>query len=468
MRELSSRLGGSQGQGAAALLLFAVFLGSAFLGLRPVVLVLVLAALALAYASLRTTSTTEVSAARLPMGVIAAAALTGAQLLATAGLYLLTPAFVAVAVVATLPHRSVIVRSARIALPVLLLGLAAWWLARQEPRIDVYVFLTDGARAMLHGTNPYSIDFPNIYGPEETAQYYGPGVVQHGRLAFGFPYPPLLLLTAVPGFLLGDVRLSSAIAVAAVGGWLLWRSRTTGSRRAAVLLMCLPGMPSLFAGAWVEPVVVALLAVVVLAARRERWLVAAVALGLLFVSKQYFVVALPCLWLLRPYATRGRLLAFVGTGALVTLPFIAWGPASWWSSVVTLQFQQPFRPDSLSIVAELADVFGWADPTWAGPLSLAAGFAVAVVLARTLRPGPAGFSLALGLCLAVTFLLSKQAFLNYYLVCAGALVLAAWCRAEDAVPAAAAETGMPPAHGERAAYPVVRGGAEAPVRSAAQ
>lgn len=434
MRDLSVRLHSRHGQGAAALLLFAVFLGTAFMGLRVVALLVVLAVLALAYASLHNPSGYQGSDARLPMGLIAAAALTGAQLLATAGLSLLAPVYVAVAVVATLPDRSTGARAARIVLPVLFAGLAVWWLARDEPRIDVFVFLTDGARALLHGTNPYSIDFPNIYGPEETAQYYGPGVVQDGRLAFGFPYPPLLLLTAVPGYLLGDVRISSVVAVAVVGGWLLWRSSTTSGRRAAVLLLCLPGLPSLFAGAWVEPVVVAMLAVVVLASRRERWLVAAVALGLLFVSKQYFLVALPCLWLLRPYATRGRLLAFVGAGALVTLPFIAWSPAAWWSSVVTLQFQQPFRPDSTSIVAELAHVFSWADPTWAGPASLVAGFAVALVLAKTLRPGVATFSLALGLCLAATFLLSKQAFLNYYLVCAGALLLAAWSRAEDTAP----------------------------------
>jgi hypothetical protein len=463
VRELSARLGSSQGQGAAALLLFAAFLASVFMGLRPIALLAMLGCLPLAYASLRHPTRHDSSDSGLPIGLIAATALTGAQLLATAGLPVLVPAFVAVAVLATLPPGYVVARVARLAFPVLLAGLAVWWLVSDQPRIDVYVFLTDGARALLHGTNPYAIDFPNIYRPEETAQYYGPGVVQNGRLAFGFPYPPLPLLAAIPGYLLGDVRLSSAIAVAVVGGWLLWRSRSTGGRRAAVLLMCLPGMPTLLARAWVEPVVVALLAVVVLAARRERWVVAAVALGLLFVSKQYFLVALPCLWLLRPFATRGRVLAFAGAGAVVTLPFVAWGPGAWWSSVVTLQFQQPFRPDSTSIVAELADVFGWADPTWAGPVSLIVGFAVAVALARTLRPGVAEFSLALGLCLVATFLLSKQSFLNYYLVCAGALVLAAWTRAEELVPAGAtAETGMPPAHGERAAYPVVRAGAEAP------
>ncbi|WP_457252477.1 hypothetical protein [Pedococcus sp. P5_B7] len=467
MRDLKSRLGSSQGQGAAALVLFAVFVSTPFAGLRVVALLAVLGGIGLAYASLRDPSRPESSDAWFPLGLIAASALAGAQLLSTVGLSLLTPAFVAVAVLATLPHRFVVARTAGVVLPVLVAGLAVWLVAQDEPHIDVHIFLTDGAHALLHGTNPYSIDFPNIYSPRDTALVYGPGIVQEGRLAFGFPYPPLVLLTALPGYLLGDVRFSSIIAVTAVGGWLLWRSRSTSGRRAAVLLLCLPGLPSLYAGAWVEPVVVALLTVVVLAGTRGRWMVAAVALGLLLVSKQYFLVALPCLWLLRPYATRARVLACVGAGAAVTLPFIAWGPAAWWSSVVALQFQQPFRPDSTSIVAELAEVFGWTDPTWAGPVSLVMGCAVAVVLAKTLRPGVATFSLALGLCLGVTFLLSKQAFLNYYLVCAGALLLAAWSRAEDVVPAPP-ETGMPPAHGERTAYQLVRGGAEAPVRSAPQ
>ena len=36
--------------------------------------------------------------------------------------------------------------------------------------IDVYVFLTDGAAALLHGQNPYALTFPSIYSPEATAE----------------------------------------------------------------------------------------------------------------------------------------------------------------------------------------------------------------------------------------------------------------------------------------------------------
>lgn len=437
VRDLTANLGSSTGQGAATLLLFAAFVGTAFVGLRGIALLAIVASLAMAYVSLRNPSSHQGSDARLPTVLIATAAFAGAQLLAPLHLYLLTPVLVAVAVLATLPHQAMVIRGARVAFPLLLAGLAALALARDTPHIDVYVFLTDGVRALLSAHNPYTIDFPNIYGPEETAHYYGPGIVHDGRLAFGFPYPPLLLVTAVPGYLLGDVRLSSVLAIGLVGALLLLRSNSTSSRRAAVLIMCLPGLPRLFAGAWVEPIVVALLAVVVLASKRERWMVGAVALGLLFVSKQYFLVALPCLWLLRPYATRGRALAFIGTGAAVTLPFIAWNPGSWWSSVVELQFDQPFRPESTSIIAELAELLSWENTTWAGPLSLVVGFGVALLLAKTLRPGVAEFSLALGICLAATFLLSKQSFLNYYLFSAVALLLASWSRAVDSAASSA-------------------------------
>ena len=36
---------------------------------------------------------------------------------------------------------------------------------------------------------------------------------------------------------------------------------------------------------------------------------------------------------------------------IVTLPFFLWSPGDFWNSVVTLQFRQPFRTDSLSLLA---------------------------------------------------------------------------------------------------------------------
>ena len=72
--------------------------------------------------------------------------------------------------------------------------------------VDVHVFLDDSLHALIGGRNPYGITFPNYYPPTEAGAYYGPGVVVGDRIVFGFPSGTLV--AALPGYLLGDVRLS--------------------------------------------------------------------------------------------------------------------------------------------------------------------------------------------------------------------------------------------------------------------
>src|ERR1019366_6120860 len=57
----------------------------------------------------------------------------------------------------------------------------------------------DGAFAVLHGHNPYSMTFPNIYPPQLANLLYGHGVVINGRITYGFPHLPVALLVAIPG-----------------------------------------------------------------------------------------------------------------------------------------------------------------------------------------------------------------------------------------------------------------------------
>jgi hypothetical protein len=301
----------------------------------------------------------------------------------------------------------------------------------RPPLIDVHVFLTEGARALLHGQDPYSITYPYVYDPSHMADLYGVGVVQNGQITYGFPYPPLTLLAALPGYLLGDVRLSTLVALSALTFVLLRRSKTARARRAAVLLLCAPGvLPTLF-GAWVEPISVALLGAVVIAHHARKYLIGAVALGLLLMSKQYFAAVLPCVWLLRPYATRARVLATLLTGIVCTVPFVLWNFADAWRGIVEFQFVQPFRTDSTSIPAVLVNHLQLDRPGWAGPVSLLLGLLVSIAAARWLTPGVTSFTVAIALSLGVLFLFSKQAFLNYYALCGCALLIAAWSRAND-------------------------------------
>ena len=77
-----------------------------------------------------------------------------------------------------------------------------------------------------------------------------------------------------------------------------------------------------------------------------------------------------------------------------------------------------------------------ARPRFFGALPIATGLVVAVALALRLRPGIESFTLAVGLSLLATILLSKQAFMNYYLFVGGAFLIAGlWStRAECCLP----------------------------------
>jgi len=301
--------------------------------------------------------------------------------------------------------------------------------------IDVWVFLTDSASALLHLRNPYALTFVNIYGPAAEGRIYGAGVIVDGRISYGFPYPPFSALWAVPGYLLGDVRISGLLALTILAVALAGRQMSRWSRLLAVLVVLAPGEIFVITDAWTEPSIVALLGLSIWAMHRGHFGWAAVLLGIFFSSKQYLAVALPCLWLLRPLATRRNIALLVSSGLAVTLPLALVDPYSFWRAVVQWQLIQPFRPDSLSLLVSSVQQFGWPSPSVYSVLPVFAGVLVAVVFSYTTRPGPAQFAVGVGLSLLVTILLSKQAFINYYFLVGGAFLLAAWVASVRPVPA---------------------------------
>jgi len=321
----------------------------------------------------------------------------------------------------TLPHM-------RWAFALFLLAHAAMTVAllhSAPSHIDVQVFLHDGADALLHGHNPYSMTFPNIYPAKLTEQFYGPGVVVDGRVSFGFPYLPVALLVAIPGQILGDVRYSQVIAMLVTALVLYQLASDRIGRAVAVMGVAAPAATLMLTGAWTEPTIIALLACLVLALERRREAFAALFLGLLLVSKQYFVVVIPLVWLIRQWLTRRLILIGLGVAGAVTLPLFLIDPPAFWKAIVEYQLIQPFRPDSLSLLVSSVNTFGW-PPSWTyGVLPLVGGGLTAIALALRAPRTPASFSAAVGLTMLVTILLSKQAFMNYYFLVSGAFLIAA-------------------------------------------
>jgi 4-amino-4-deoxy-L-arabinose transferase-like glycosyltransferase len=285
---------------------------------------------------------------------------------------------------------------------------------------------------LLAGKNPYTLTFPNIYG--DSSAFYGPGMSVDNRLQFGFPYPPLSLLLAVPGAILGgDFRYSQLIALAAGGALIaLARGGRMGLAAAALYMFSPRGFFVLEQG-WTEPYVVALLALVVFCACRFRAGLG-VALGLLLASKQYMILALALVPLLQPLGPNRRprwrwiaalAIPAIAVATIVTMPLALWDLPAFIHSVVALQFHQPFRADALSFLAAFAYVTGGHLPGGCG--FVAATLATLLALRRC-RCTPAGFSAATAFVFFSFFAFNKQAFCNYYSFVVGALCVAlgAW------------------------------------------
>jgi hypothetical protein len=301
------------------------------------------------------------------------------------------------------------------------------------PRIDVWWFQQLAAAGFLRGQNPYQMTYPNVYGNEA---FFGPGLVQGGRLVF-FPYPPLTFLLEAPAVaLLGDVRLELVLLTAASAVLLRRAAPTETGELSALVLLMQPRSFFVMEQAWTEPIVLLCFSIAVLAVTRPKrsggWVLAGVAAGMLATSKQYAPLLL--IPLFGAFARDRWRVGVVALAVIATivLPFAAWDWRELWHDTVWAHFLQPFRMDTLSVLVPVAAAIGH-------PLSAAWGFAAAaVVLGAWSRRRS---SIAHGACVAGTALLvfvlfNKQAHCNYYWLCAAVLLVAgALVSASDRGPA---------------------------------
>ncbi|MGN6161828.1 MAG: hypothetical protein ACTHOG_09035 [Marmoricola sp.] len=315
---------------------------------------------------------------------------------------------------------------AMVAMTVLAMELAA------TDIIDVSAFNSIGTRTLLHGHNPYAPIYPNVYaGTAHSDSFYGPGVaLSNGMLAYGYPYPPIVLLMQAPFELFHAYKAAWAAWPALAAGVLaavMPRGHAT-YRLAPLLIVLAPFTMAMTFWTWVEPLALALLVLTAVAGVKKHasfpWL-----LGLTLVSKQYFVVCAPLLLLLLPLfrelGLRRCITRMIAAAALVTLPFAALDPTAFWRAIVTFQLAQPYRADSLSLAVLLHNDYGWLDPALLGVLPLALGVGVAGLLAWKAPRTIEGFVGSVGITLLVTILFSKQAFGNYYALVEGCFLLAA-------------------------------------------
>ena len=305
--------------------------------------------------------------------------------------------------------------------------------ASPRPWIDVWITRQGAADALLHGQDPYSVSFPNIYG-NLAAQFYAPELISHGRV-IAHPYPPLSVLLDLPAFaLFHEVRVLTLLAMLAAA-WALSRALpgVTGEL-AALFVLFQPKALFVLEQGWTEPLVLAAFAAALFmvtrpAKRVPHWLALGLAFGILLASKQYAPLLAVPLWLAIPPPHRLRATATaLALVCAVMLPFVAWDPQGFLRGVVRMQILQPFRSDALSLSALWAQRFG--APAWgAVPAFVAAAAVLALTLRWRMRAVQAVSSAGAAWLLFV--LLNKQAFCNYYWLGAGLVCGAAAAQLQE-------------------------------------
>jgi hypothetical protein len=313
-------------------------------------------------------------------------------------------------------------RASRVWFPLLLVTFAALgvWMIQTSPnpQIDVITVHRAAIAALAQGQSPYGVTFENIYA---TNEFYSPEVVEGGRVLFGLPYPPLSLLMAIPGqALLGDIRFAELGALV-LGAMLIgYATSSRLSMLAAAMILFTPRVFFVVEQGWTESFAVCWLGATVFALR-QRVPGGPLALGLLCAVKQHLAIAIALYPLGEPARSRRAILTAAAVVLLVTLPFAWWDPAGFFRSVIWLQFIEPFRQDSLSLLSFLSRHGLQVTSASSAIASLAALIASAALVWCCAPRSAAGFALALGFVLLVFFAFSKKAFCNYYFFVLAAL-----------------------------------------------
>jgi len=288
-------------------------------------------------------------------------------------------------------------------------------LATPTPPIDVHFLLTDSTRGLVHGLNMYQQSWPGSHGLQDE-----------------YPYLPWTSVLLLPAWLLTHevrVGLLVAIVVAAVTlRRLARRSSIDGRspRNEAVSRAFLPLLVAsypLFAfqlqQSWSEPLLVALLAVMVLAVERGRMRLAVFTFALALASKQHIVLLLPLAAFWPSFGWR-RTVWSSAIGFVLVLPWLIASPKDMWDDAVLLNLHYPVLQRGLDVPSFFdrhGVVLGF------GVTVVVVGLAYAVAFLRLPR-NAAGFAAGSGLVQLALDVFNKQSFFNHYTLVMGLFAIA--------------------------------------------
>ena len=279
---------------------------------------------------------------------------------------------------------------------------------------DVYHLHVSAAEALGDGENPYT-DVVTVPDGSPNAE--------RGDVISGYVYPP----TTLVGYSLGhwltpDARYTSLLSwlvVLGILGFAAVRNKSDRELNLMLLLASLPGLWLVLRAAWTEP-----LSIMFAAVATALWThraASGLGLGAMLSSKQYFLVTAPVFLLHRETGWMRRAAAALAVITLTLVPAMLWDFGAFWDSAVAFHTSTEPRPDGSNIVGLLAiSGVDWTPPTL---LPVVLGLAVAVWAAAgsTTRRS---FMAAMATSLSVSFLVTSQAFANYWFLVFGLCALA--------------------------------------------
>lgn len=308
------------------------------------------------------------------------------------------------------------------------------WIIMLSPRpaIDVWVVHQAACEAMSQGTNPYTITYPDVYGPN--SGYMDNVEIKDGMVQAGYPYPPLTLIMALPGwYATGDSRYSDVLAMAATAVILLLIDRQRTGVLLGTMFLLMPMALYIIEQNWTESHVLLLLAATawccVYRPELAPW-----AFGLFVASKQHLFVTLAVAPLLMPHPRSIRAIAiFIAkalvAAAVVTLPFYLWDPAAFSHSALrmfsgSVGSNVVLRKDSTTFWAAMQYLELGNLPAIASPI--AAAIVALLAIGRYWKsqlPGTGGL-LAIAVMVMALFAFAPHGFTNHYYFVFGAMLCA--------------------------------------------
>jgi len=275
--------------------------------------------------------------------------------------------------------------------------------------IDTHLFLNMASDYFFTGTNPYSVNYPDIYNGEFTDEYGD---------KYYFNYWPMALYICAPfRYVFGDVRFAFVLAqIIFVVILLKNRAKLSYQQLVLIAVLWLTNIVMLYVNerSWLDSLAVPFLLSSLIFLKNKKYMLASIMIGIMASLKLYYVFALPFFGIYLLREKKWKEIIYMGLAFGVTfVPFIIASFDDLYQSTITFISSTKVREDSLSIVSAIKRLYNL-DYSKAGTIITFAAMGLFYFLFWRSKNHILNMAKYINLTFFVIFLFSKQSFCNYF------------------------------------------------------